>query len=663
MGMNLFDESDDTDKISKLEFDPNYALRYEHNKNREELHKLQELKKKGIVEDSDDSETESEDDGDTRAIHPHFFDVLDRVKKRDPVINIKDKKLFESDDEEVDEEGRFNKKPKKEKPMYLKDVVATQAIKHGAEFEEEDDEVIPKGKTYDEEQEEYVDAFLEKANEGEDGDLLIEKSRNDGGSKEDEGNGEMDKFEGLFDTENEEDLFLKNYLMNEMWIARDKGKLPDVDDLDVSEDEEEVEKQEKYEAEYNFRHEEGAGDRILGYSRVTVGTVRNMTNARKQQRKSKEQRIAQAEEVRKEELKHMKNVKRKEIEEKLKKIREIAGISEEEACLLNEDDLEKDFDADEHDRKMKDTFDGGYYDAEDKAPGFGSDDEDDGDLEKPDFDKEDELLGIPKNWDICGPSDGFSAAREKVLKLKAQKGKTEGFSELSDTDEIKEEEQMPVEGKRKRKRKISLVEKLSLDKDLEEYYKLDYEDTIGDLKTRFKYASVEPRKFGLKTEAIISMDDKELNDYVPLKMISPYREQYIVPKHKKNNQKLKNMLAAQGVDPKDNRTGKKHHLKGEERTKSSQTSNVELGEPRGSAVGVDFDDHKIKKHSSKGENLPTSSQKYTDELVEPKSEESKSEKESRRAKRRHRQAELKISKGRLEAYGVIPAQSKSKKKQ
>ncbi|KAF6165716.1 hypothetical protein GIB67_012613 [Kingdonia uniflora] len=117
-------QSDDTEKISKLEFDPNYALRYEHNKNREELHKLQELKKKGIVEDSDDSETESEDDGDTRAMHPQLFDILDRVKKRDPVINIKDKKLFESDDEEGDKEGRFKKKSK-EKPMYLKDVVAT----------------------------------------------------------------------------------------------------------------------------------------------------------------------------------------------------------------------------------------------------------------------------------------------------------------------------------------------------------------------------------------------------------------------------------------------------------------------------------------------------------------------------------------------------------
>ncbi|KAF8821900.1 zinc finger, zz type domain-containing protein [Cardiosporidium cionae] len=68
--------------------------------------------------------------------------------------------------------------------------------------------------------------------------------------------------------------------------------------------------------------------------------------------------------------------------------------------------------------------------------------------------------------------------------------------------------------------KDSLVEQF-----LEEYKQLDYEDIIGkDLPTRFKYEKVAPNSFGLTTEDILTRNDAELNAYLSLKKIAPYRE-------------------------------------------------------------------------------------------------------------------------------------------
>lgn len=64
------------------------------------------------------------------------------------------------------------------------------------------------------------------------------------------------------------------------------------------------------------RFEEPGGAHIVGYPRVIEGAVRKPDDRRKRQREAKKERLKAAEEQRREELKRLKNLKKKEIEDK-----------------------------------------------------------------------------------------------------------------------------------------------------------------------------------------------------------------------------------------------------------------------------------------------------------------------------------------------------------
>ncbi|WVY95187.1 hypothetical protein V8G54_034275 [Vigna mungo] len=660
MPLQLFEGSDSENDISKIKIDEGYARKFEHNKKREDLQRFEELKKKGVIDSpssshsggEEDSESESLDDVDDEKLvnstksDKELFDALIKVKKQDPILKQKDVELFgtdDSSDDESDEEGNIKSKDKRgEKPMYLKDVMAKHLIEEGADFGHED-EIDEKGKqkakkvmpskdehfinkdgkkTYGDEQEELKRSFLRAVEEEglEDGEeeffTVKEKEGEEDkvGSDDKELEEKLDEYFGGDVESNENSKFLRSYFMNKMWIDR-SGKDVDVgeDELqEISEDEIELERQEEYE----YRFQENPGDRVLGHARKVEGSVRKKTNTRKEQRKSKEERMAIAQNEREEELKHLKNLKKQEIQEKVKKIMETAGINDDDLIPLSMAEIEEEFNPEEYDRMMKAAFDDKYYNAEDADPDFCSDNDD---IEKPDFEKEDELLGLSKGWDESGSNGGFLAAREKVLKEKIENTSDDDLPEGVDEEGDEEEEKIPEEGSRKRKRKTALLEK-ARQAMMDEYYKLDYEDTIGDLKTRFKYAKTKPNRFGMSASEILLMDDKELSQYVSLKKLAPYRdEEWKLSKQKRYALKMraKELLRAKSLDKK-----KRKKSKVDSGKKTSSRSVVE--EEKASPEESNFN---------------------TDNL-------------SRKAKRRRQGANLKLSQMRLKAYGKIPSKSK-----
>ncbi|EXC23014.1 hypothetical protein L484_001209 [Morus notabilis] len=656
MGINLFDGSDsDNEDVSKIEIDKEFARRYEHNKKREDLQRYDELKKRGLIprrvrgeeddkgdENSEESSSSDDDDGDV-SVHSkkdlEFFEALIKIRKQDPSLKSKDVKLFDSESDSDDDGGNNaeeEKKKKKKKAMYLKDVVAKHLIEEGPELCDKNEKRNRKNLAYNEEQEEIRKAFLEAVEENEeeeDGDDLLrmkEKDESDEEESDEELHKKLDEyFGGSRSGEPDENAdFLKEYFMNKMWIDKhdDKGArgigVGDEELEMLSEDEKEIEKQEEYE----YRFQENSGDQILGHSREVEGTVRKKVKARKEQRKHKEERMEIARLEREEELRHLKNLKKKEMDERVKKIMESAGIQEDEIVPLSAKELEEEFDPEEYDRMMKKAFGDKYYDAEDADPEYGSDADEDGEIEKPDFEKEDELLGLPKGWASGESGDGFLAARERILKHKMETdGDHKGGEEDEEEDEEEEErKEVSEEGKRKSKRKLAILEKAKQAM-LEEYYKLDYEDAIGDLKTRFKYAKLKPNRYGLSTAEILVMDDNDLNQYVSLKKIAPYQDEWKVPNSKRYEMKMKAKEVLRQGKLSEHKIGKKKRKRDDaNKATSSDAANGDEKPELEESAGV-------------ASNL------------------------SRKARRKQRQAELKISNSRLKAYGKIESKPKKAK--
>ncbi|MCO5607310.1 hypothetical protein L7F22_061503 [Adiantum nelumboides] len=567
------EDSDGKEEGPRLNVNQAYAERLAHNMRREALHRLQELKKRGLADSSDsddeDDNGESSDDGllppDTDA---RIFETLSKIKRKDPSIYSADAKFFDGDDEKQEDvsENVDKVRPpvssngsKPHKPVYLKDAIAKQLLEDGSDPDEDQ----LKGKknhvvTYADEQEALKNEFLNSANLDSDDD-------------DDEGGGFMkmrgrepqqvpaaeaelspydtdiaqrlEEYFGKDDNLDENDKFLKDYLLTKGWVDEDEERIPSYEEIvgEVIQDKEELEAQDRFEAEYNFRFEEGAGSQVMGHSRVVGDSVRRKDDSRRQLRVKKKDRLSEAAHERREELKRLKNIKKKEILERLQKIRTVAGAKETDETLLQEDDLEEEFDPEDYDQKMREVFGEQYYGAEDVDEKFQGYDMDD--LEKPNFEEEDELLGLPKGEEVGADKDvvGFTAVYKKAKAFKStdvehdnESGELEENAGGPDGEDMDAEdnEMLQSQGMSKRKKaaKISLREKLAFDKQLEEYYKLDYEDMIGDLPTRFKYRQVKPTMYGLSAGEILAADDKDLNQFVSLKKIAPYVTQEWKPK-------------------------------------------------------------------------------------------------------------------------------------
>ncbi len=117
-----------------------------------------------------------------------------------------------------------------------------------------------------------------------------------------------------------------------------------------------------FEAKYNFRFEEPDGIQVASHARGVSDSLRRPDDRRKRAREAKKLRKDKEKLVKAEEIKHLKNLKKKEVQSRLLALQEAAGAGMDFSGV----DLDADFDPDEFSRQMESKFGEEYYNQEDE---------------------------------------------------------------------------------------------------------------------------------------------------------------------------------------------------------------------------------------------------------------------------------------------------------
>jgi protein KRI1 len=646
------------------------------------------------------------------------------LRNKDDSIYDKDKKFFK--EENNSNSGDDNEVEKKRKPKRYKDLVREEILEkmEAEEGDESNDDGDRKesraeqneGKmkklAYDEEQKALRAEFMDDGEEESDEeDTWLVKKKNSAipdGKFEKERQEEIEALTSAADANKlnlsdpkgeveDGDKFLLDFVANKRWVDYDelgsesedeapaKSRIVNSDghDSDVSLDD--LNRTDDFESRYNFRFEEanansGAGLSVVGYSRAALSdTIRRKDDNRKLKRQQRKERKADERKAKEERLKRLKNAKKEELEERISQIKSVLGekgdagdvekgqnqdIDEEMVAKL----MEGDFDPDKFEDLMSKMYSDDFYQKEEAEW-------------KTDLDvkaslkdaAEEDGSGIVLNDEAEG--DMYDNAGVEMV----DDGEyDEDYDEGEDYD-MEEGTGEEIEGGEKQSKLDTKLKERMLD----ELYKLDYEDIIGDMPTRFKYREVEKNRYGLTSDEILFSRDTSLRQFVSLNRMAPYNEDgEYVPGWKKrrrfremakdeiDEEKEKHMpKASKGeTETEEPKKKRRRQKKGKKNESSSATPNEEdQGREKATESNAEADKQPKAKRSrkKKGKKLNKNEYSETDAVeaggdtntdvhiaTQDKQPDKKAKKKERKSKKKTKKEKVDgVSSSRLASYG------------
>ncbi|KAK0653846.1 KRI1-like family-domain-containing protein [Cercophora samala] len=552
-----------------LKINEEYARRFEHNKKREELHRLQE--KYGAGEESESSsDDESEDDEAaliTEDLDAEISATLAAIKNKDPRIYDKEAVFYKPFDPATD--GPKEDEEKKEKPMFLRDYHRERYMAGdvGADDDTAANPNVPR--TYVQEQAELKNAIMAEINnaagaddeEWSDDDAFIKPVKKEEPAPAANGvhpsrvaHVEVTELDVKNADKNPEE-FLSKFMASKAWAPDHKWQAFDSDEEDGEDD-----IADEFEHAYNMRFEDPtkSNEVLKTYSRNMANarsarkeelTGRKKLRALEKERKEAEKKQKEAERAR------LRRLKVEEASERLKKIKQAAGMSGKQ--LTDEEwveFLDKAWDDDHWEEEMKKRFNDDYYkEADDmlidssEEEASGSEDEDgkkkkkskkpkkpkwDDDIDIkdiiPDFKEDEEEVAAIALSDLeadqPAPSVEGSDSDSDDSDRPAKKRKT--------TKDLKKEK---AAAKKAARAELAKIEAL-VDTKMEIEQPRALSKSKGKEQFTFKYRETSPTSFGLTArDILLAPSDAALNEFAGLKKLASFRD---AEKKKKDKKKL-----------------------------------------------------------------------------------------------------------------------------
>ncbi|KAI9806215.1 MAG: hypothetical protein M1825_006330 [Sarcosagium campestre] len=534
-----------------LKINDEYARRFEHNKKREETHRLEEKYGKSSANghnpgngvetggaDSDDSSSTSEDEDDdgflaTKDLDEEIFATLNAIKSKDPRVYNKDVTFYKP----IDDDDKTLQNTKKEKPMFLKDYHRKNLL--DGYTGEQDEESKSPHRTFAEEQDDLKREIVKEmhskkpsqgtatngeedsSDEGED--FLVTKSNPMTGGPKQAHPAPAATVPDPATAEKDPDSFLSNFMAARAWVPSDGARFQPLE----SDEDEEEQRADEFEQAYNLRFEDpsAANEKLTTHARDAVAkyTVRREdVSVRKKARDKERERKDSERQERREEKARLRRLKIEDAERKVERIKEAAGLRGKEAGPQDwADFLNANWDDERWDDEMNKRFGDAYYakteaDAGEDGPSSSKGHktklkkpkwEDDIDITDlvPDF-KDDVVEKRPFSLsdieDDASEDPGEDAAKPNRHPNKAKK------QERQDRKRAFREE---------KKRIADMVDE-----------NLDLDDLphapIAKRPVRFRYRETSPLAFGMTAKDILTASDSQLNQYAGLKKLASYRD-------------------------------------------------------------------------------------------------------------------------------------------